>query len=55
MPNGVAADNHVDAPVGTFGLKLFVTMVAAGNPAAPGIEKLLVHVGFDPTGVAKSA
>ena len=54
-PNGVAAESQVDVPLGTLGLKLFVAMVADGNPAAPGIERLLAHDGFAPAGVANSA
>ena len=55
MPNGVAAESQVDAPLGTLGLKLLVAMVAEGNPAAPVIERLLVHDGFAPAGVVNSA
>ena len=54
-PNGVDADNQVVVPPGVLGLRLLVAIVAAGNPAAPGIERLLVHDGFAPTGVVKSA
>ncbi len=54
-PNGVAAESHVEAPLGTLGLRLFVTMDADGKPAAPGIDSVEVHDGLAPVGVAKVA
>jgi hypothetical protein len=54
-PNGVLADSHVEAPLGTLGLRLFVEIAAAGKPAAPGIVRPVVHDGLAPVGVAKVA
>ena len=55
VPNGVPVDNHVEAPLGTLGLRLFVAIDAAGKPAAPGIVRPVVHEGLAPVGVAKLA
>lgn len=55
VPKGVAADSHVEAPLGTLGLKLFVVIDAEGNPAAPGNVRLVVHDGFAPVGVVNAA